>query len=166
LEPEITELRNITLNTNPNFQPLGFASGLYDFDTKLYRFGARDYDPVIGRWLQRDPIKFDGGTTNLYEYCGNDSVNCVDSSGLAGNPPPPSNQLPITTCDPYNDANCVPDWCEWMPESGLCLNSPFLPPMLVPPYWPPLPTPPIVPSPIRPPYQPTPRTIAPQCGGF
>jgi uncharacterized protein RhaS with RHS repeats len=42
---------------------------------------ARDYDPVIGRWLQRDPIKFEGGTTNLYEYCGNDSVNCIDPTG-------------------------------------------------------------------------------------
>ena len=47
-------------NTNPEFQPLGFASGLYDPDTKLTRFGARDYDPVVGRWLQRDPIKFEG----------------------------------------------------------------------------------------------------------
>lgn len=54
-----------------------------DPDTKLTRYGARDYDPVIGRWLQRDPIKFQGGTTNLYEYCGNDSVNCIDPSGLA-----------------------------------------------------------------------------------
>jgi RHS repeat-associated protein len=34
------------------------ASGLYDPDTKLTRFGVRDYDPVVGRWLQRDPIRF------------------------------------------------------------------------------------------------------------
>jgi hypothetical protein len=51
----------------------------------LYLGGARDYDPVVGRWLQRDPIKFQGGTTNLYEYCGNDSVNCIDPKGLAPN---------------------------------------------------------------------------------
>jgi RHS repeat-associated protein len=78
---EYDEFGNMTLNTNPNFQPLGFASGLYDPDTKLTRFGARDYDPVIGRWLQRDPIKFDGGTTNLYDYCKNDPVNCIDPEG-------------------------------------------------------------------------------------
>jgi uncharacterized protein RhaS with RHS repeats len=37
---------NILLDTNPGFQPFGFAGGLYDQDTKLTRFGARDYDRV------------------------------------------------------------------------------------------------------------------------
>ena len=35
---------NVTSDTNPGFQPFGFAGGLYDQDTKLVRFGARDYD--------------------------------------------------------------------------------------------------------------------------
>ena len=69
-------------NTNPDFQPLGFAGGLYDLDTKLTRFGARDYDPSIGRWLQRDPIKFEGGDTNLYAYVENDPINFYDNDGL------------------------------------------------------------------------------------
>jgi RHS repeat-associated protein len=30
--------------------PFGFAGGLYDPDTELVRFGARDYDPQTGRW--------------------------------------------------------------------------------------------------------------------
>ena len=69
-------------NSNPEFQALGFASGLYDPDTKLTRFGVRDYNPNVGRWLQRDPIKFQGGDTNLYAYVGNDPVNYVDPTGL------------------------------------------------------------------------------------
>jgi YD repeat-containing protein len=40
---------NVLLDTNPGFQPFGFAGGLYDSDTGLVRFGARDYDPETGR---------------------------------------------------------------------------------------------------------------------
>lgn len=62
--------------------PQGFAGGLYDADTGLVRFGARDYDPVVGRWVSKDPILFDGGQGNLYVYVGNDSVNRRDPRGL------------------------------------------------------------------------------------
>jgi RHS repeat-associated protein len=43
----------------PN-QPFGFAGGLYDADTGLVRFGARDYEAAIGRWTSKDPILFEG----------------------------------------------------------------------------------------------------------
>jgi RHS repeat-associated protein len=63
--------------------PFGFAGGLADDDTGLVHFGARDYDPVVGRWLQRDPILFGGGDSNLFSYVAQDPVNLVDASGLA-----------------------------------------------------------------------------------
>jgi len=47
----------------------------------LTRFGARDYDPVAGRWLTPDPIDFGGGDVNLYAYVGGDPVNAVDPTG-------------------------------------------------------------------------------------
>ena len=72
----------ITSDTNPGFQPFGFAGGLYDADTGLVHFGARDYDPVIGRWTTRDPLGFAGGDTNLYGYVLQDPVNLVDPMGL------------------------------------------------------------------------------------
>ncbi len=72
----------VILDTNPGFQPFGFAGGLNDLDTGLLRFGARDYDPETGRWTAPDPIGFAGGTANLYAYAGNDPVNHTDPSGL------------------------------------------------------------------------------------
>jgi len=44
-------------------------------------FGARDYDPVVGRWVSKDPILFGGGQANLYVYGGNDPVNKRDPRG-------------------------------------------------------------------------------------
>ncbi|MPV86678.1 RHS repeat-associated core domain-containing protein [Ostreibacterium oceani] len=75
---------NVLSDTNPNFQPFYFAGGLYDTDTKLTRFGARDYDAEIGRWTAKDPIGFAGGLTSLYDYVGGDPVNFIDPSGLEG----------------------------------------------------------------------------------
>ncbi|SFD53815.1 Ig-like domain-containing protein [Pseudoalteromonas denitrificans] len=73
---------NITSDTNPDFQPFGFAGGLYDRDTKLTRFGARDYDAEIGRWTSKDPIRFAGGDSNIYGYVLGDPVNYFDPNGL------------------------------------------------------------------------------------
>ncbi|MFI5365600.1 MAG: RHS repeat domain-containing protein, partial [Candidatus Binatia bacterium] len=77
------EFGNVLNDTNPGFQPFGFAGGLYDRDTKLVHFGARDYDPALGRWTVKDPIRFTGRDTNLYGYVLNDPVNLVDPFGLA-----------------------------------------------------------------------------------
>jgi RHS repeat-associated protein len=68
----------------PWMQPFGFDGGLYDEDTGLVRFGARDYEAATGRWLAKDPILFGGGQSNLYVYAGNDPVNRLDPSGLWG----------------------------------------------------------------------------------
>jgi RHS repeat-associated protein len=76
------EFGQITLDTNPGFQPFGFAGGLHDLHTKLTRFGVRDYDAETGRWTAKDPIKFSGGDTNLYGYVLQDPINEADPSGL------------------------------------------------------------------------------------
>ncbi len=58
-----------------------FQGREYDYDTALYYFRARWYEPETGRWLSPDPIGISGGL-NLYAFCGNDPVNFVDPSGL------------------------------------------------------------------------------------
>jgi RHS repeat-associated protein len=69
---------------DPSLQPFGFAGGLYDADTGLVRFGARDYEADTGRWLAKDPILFAGRQSNLYVYVNNDPVNHTDPSGHWG----------------------------------------------------------------------------------
>lgn len=50
-------------------------------EAQLYYYKARVYDPILGRFLQTDPI---GGKDdlNLYAYVGNDPLDRTDPSGL------------------------------------------------------------------------------------
>ena len=88
-------------DTAPGLVPFGFAGGLTDESTALVRFGARDYDPFVGRWTAKDPVGFvdrqlwahtwdpiEGGLLpvvqhNLFVYADCDPVTFVDVSGLA-----------------------------------------------------------------------------------
>jgi RHS repeat-associated protein len=104
----------ILLDSNPGFQPFGFAGGLYDRDTGLVRFGARDHDGRIGRWVNRDPIGFRGGEPNLYSYVGNDPINYIDPSGLSG-------MLTIYSSDNSGSSAAFWDghsWIVFVPDGG------------------------------------------------
>lgn len=74
-----------------NFQPatksaignhILFAGRELDVETGFYYMRSRHYSPTLGRFIQRDPISFDGGTNNLYEYVSSNPVNFVDPFGL------------------------------------------------------------------------------------
>lgn len=41
------------------------------------------YDPIIGRWLEQDPIGLDAEDMNLYRVEGNNPINTTDPTGLA-----------------------------------------------------------------------------------
>jgi len=76
---------NVVFDSNPGFQPFGFAGGIFDAHTKLLRFGARDYDPQVGRWTSKDPLGFgEGRDLGLFSYSFNDAVNVYDPFGLSG----------------------------------------------------------------------------------
>ncbi|MGH9515821.1 MAG: RHS repeat domain-containing protein [Terriglobales bacterium] len=80
-EIDYDELGNILRDTNPGFQPFGFAGGLYDPETGLTHFGARDYDAATGTWIQKDPAPFSDWRMNPYEYAAGDPINVVDPTG-------------------------------------------------------------------------------------
>lgn len=79
---DYNDLGRVTYDSAPGFQAYGFAGGIYLPTEVLVKFGARMYDPILGRWLTKDPILFQGGDTNLYGYVANDPVNFTDSTGL------------------------------------------------------------------------------------
>jgi RHS repeat-associated protein len=60
-----------------------FSTKYYDAETGLYYYGCRFYDPVLHRWLNRDPIQEKGGA-NLYAFCGNNGINIIDLLGKQG----------------------------------------------------------------------------------
>jgi hypothetical protein len=71
----------------------------------------RAYDPVMGRWLSRDPIGEEGGV-NLYGYVGNDPIRHPDTLGLAEDSPfdesnPPA---PVTSTGD--------SWLDWLAKAS------------------------------------------------
>jgi RHS repeat-associated protein len=58
----------------------------YDVASGLYYSRNREYAPTLGRFLQQDPLGFNGGDTNLYAYVTDNPPNGTDSTGLAEPP--------------------------------------------------------------------------------
>ncbi|MCL6613532.1 MAG: RHS repeat-associated core domain-containing protein [Firmicutes bacterium] len=79
---EYDEFGNVILDTNPGFQPFGFAGGSYEQRTKLVHLGIRDYEANTGRWTTKDPIKFVNNITNVFVYSSNDPINFIDLNGF------------------------------------------------------------------------------------
>ncbi len=50
--------------------------------TRIYDYRNRVYSPVLGRFLQTDPIRFEAEDVNLYRYASNNPVNLWDPYGL------------------------------------------------------------------------------------
>ena len=59
-----------------------FSSKYLDDETGFYYYGYRYYDPVTGRWLNRDPIEESGGV-NVYLATKNRPINVIDPLGLS-----------------------------------------------------------------------------------
>ena len=58
--------------------------GVMDEGNGIYFMKNRYYDAVTGRFLQKDPIAFAGGQTNLYAYPGGNPVMFIDPEGTVG----------------------------------------------------------------------------------
>jgi len=64
-----------------DLQPLRYAGYVWDAEIQLYYCSQRYYDPAIGAFISKDPIKADG-ELSFYAYCTGDPINRIDPSGL------------------------------------------------------------------------------------
>jgi RHS repeat-associated protein len=60
--------------------PFQYTCRTLDFETGLYYYRARYYDPSNGKFLSEDPDQFDGGV-NFYAYVDNGPADWTDSDG-------------------------------------------------------------------------------------
>jgi len=76
---------------NTNWTTAGFSANanttLYtgrtlDLATGLYYYRARYYDAALERFVSRDPIIYEGGGSNLYQYVLSNPLRYVDPQGL------------------------------------------------------------------------------------
>jgi RHS repeat-associated protein len=65
-----------------------FSTKYFDFETGLYAYGHRYYEPPTGRWISRDPIGEQGGL-NLVTFVVNEPLGHIDANGNSSFPPWP-----------------------------------------------------------------------------
>ena len=60
---------------------IGYDGYVFNAESLQYIVRFRHYDPVLGRWLERDPVGYIGGI-NLYGYVRSCPINLIDPAGL------------------------------------------------------------------------------------
>ena len=62
----------------------GYTGQIWIPELGLWYYKARMYCPECGRFMQVDPVGYEGGQVNLYAYVGNDPIGLRDPSGKCG----------------------------------------------------------------------------------
>jgi RHS repeat-associated protein len=106
-------------STSSHAWDFGFQGQFRDVETGWYNYGYRFYVPMLGRWINRDPIGEIGGV-NLYTFVQNQTINALDLFGLSALPKDldepctevadKGNVKTITSVKTWSAAKEQPDW--------------------------------------------------------
>jgi RHS repeat-associated protein len=90
-------------STWPTGTDTGFVGGVKD-TTGLTHLGAREYDPLLGRFVSVDPLLDvnDPQSMNNYAYSGNDPIDYTDPAGTRRCPPDKED-----SCTEHSSANAT-----------------------------------------------------------
>ena len=85
---EYTPFGEVSRSTGNYSTDKRFTGKIWDEASALLYFGARYYDPELGRFITADPTiqhPFDPQDLNRYSYCRNNPVNYIDPTGYGWN---------------------------------------------------------------------------------
>lgn len=129
---------NLVAETGSLGNPFQFTGRDFDSETGHRYYRARYYDPTTGRFLNEDPIGFDGGV-NFYPYVDNSPINFTDPAGWQAvqnpqpipEPPPPGPQLVPPNPQPGNPSPDNPSvghnpWGDIFQGAAFCLRYPWV----------------------------------------
>ena len=74
---------NQTASSGSLTNPFQYTGRELDTETGLYYYRARYYDPVAGKFISEDPIRWVGGY-NFFRYVSNEPTLVTDATGLIG----------------------------------------------------------------------------------
>ena len=75
-----------TATSSANSNTVLYTGRTLDLSTGLYYYRARYYNPGIGEVYFHRSNRIFGGDVNLYRYCTNDPITCIDPTGAAKDP--------------------------------------------------------------------------------
>jgi RHS repeat-associated protein len=100
-----------TLDASTNFLPVQtFAGEERDVESSYMDMGYRTYDPLIGRFLQVDPLNESFPNITPYCYSYNSPMTWSDPSGLLPEDPLPGLNYVLSILKSLNDAQIEETW--------------------------------------------------------